>query len=467
MKLYNTLSLKTEDFKPIKKEHVSMYHCGPTVYNYAHIGNLRSYILADTLRRAFEYLGYKVHQVINITDVGHLTEDQGDGLDKVEERAKLEKKTATEIAQFYTDAFLEDLLKLNVKRTGTIFPKATDHIKEQISLIEILFKKGLAYKISDGIYFDTSKFKNYGKLGKINLKNLEEGARIEKNFEKKHPTDFALWKFSSPNSVRQQEWPSPWGVGFPGWHIECSAMSMKYLGETFDIHTGGIDHIPVHHNNEIAQSESVTGKPYAHYWLHNAFVNIESGKMAKSAENFTRLKTLEENEIHPLSYRYWLLTAHYASPVLFSLEAVRSAQNAFESIARKIGHAKKAVLEINEDRVKEIRAEIKNLVEDNLNTPKLIALLHKVADEIYSGDISSKVIDDFDAVLGLKLKDVAHYITDIPTEITQQIKKRDEFRENNNWTEADLIRNNIYKMGFVIEDTPKGSLAFRTINSLI
>lgn len=465
MRIHNTLSLKTEEFKPIKKGHVNMYHCGPTVYNYAHIGNLRSYVFADTLRRGFEYLGYEVRQVINITDVGHLVSDQDSGHDKVEERARKEQKTATEIAEFYSAAFFEDLRKLNINRKGTLFPRATDHIQEQIKLIEILVKKGVAYKITDGIYFNTAKFKNYGKLGNINLQNLEEGARIAVNTEKKNPTDFALWKFSKPEEKRQQEWPSPWGVGFPGWHIECSAMSMKYLGETFDIHTGGIDHIPVHHNNEIAQSETATGKPYANFWLHNAFVNVESGKMAKSQDNFIRLQTLEENKIHPLAYRYWLLTAHYASPILFSLEAVHGAHNALESILRKISAGENHLPDNSV--TQNAHKMIKEFIEDNLDTPSCIALLHRCADEIAAHKMSTKIIDDFDHVLGLKLKDLAHYIKDVPENIKKIANERETFRKENNWAKADEIRKNLANEGFHVEDSPHGPKIYRSLTSLL
>jgi len=465
MRLYNTLTLKVDEFKSLKKGHVGMYHCGPTVYDYAHIGNLRSYVFADTLRRGFEYLGFEVTQVINITDVGHLVSDQDSGHDKVEERARKEQKSATEIANFYSDAFFEDLRKLNINRTGTLFPRATDHIKEQIQLISILEKKGFAYKISDGIYFNTSKFKNYGKLGNINLQNLEEGARIGVNPEKKNSTDFALWKFSHTHEKRQQEWPSPWGTGFPGWHIECSAMSMKYLGETFDIHTGGIDHIPVHHNNEIAQSETVTGKPYARYWLHNAFVNVSGEKMAKSQDNFIRLKTLEEEKIHPLSYRYWLLTAHYTSPIIFSLEAVHAAQNALESIVRKISAGTESGFA--NDNLTTTQNELVQMIENDFDTPSCIALLHACANKIATQKMSTEIINDFDLILGLKLRDLVHYMMDIPENIKNLSKNREIFRQQNNWAKSDEIRKNLTNEGFHVEDSPNGPKIYRSLTSLL
>jgi len=276
LKLYNTLTRKKEVFKPIKKGQVGMYSCGPTVYWYQHIGNLRTYIFSDILKRVLQYNGYKVKHVMNVTDVGHLTSDADTGEDKVELAAKKEHKTAKEITNYYWKIFRKDLKKLNIIEPNT-WAKATDHIKEQIGLIKKLEKKGFTYKTSDGIYFDTSKFPNYGKLARLKKEGLKAGARIKLG-EKKNVTDFALWKFSEKPGVRQQEWDSPWGIGFPGWHIECSAMSMKYLGEHFDIHTGGEDHIPVHHTNEIAQSEAATGKKFVNYWLHGAFLTFKGEK---------------------------------------------------------------------------------------------------------------------------------------------------------------------------------------------
>lgn len=282
--LFNTLTRKKEKFVPLKDKLVTMYNCGPTVYERPHIGNLRAYIFADTLRRVLEFNGYKVKQIINITDVGHLTSDADTGEDKIEKSAQEKQKSAFEIARFYEDLFKQDLNKLNIKKPFK-FPRATEHIKEMINLVQILEKKGYTYKTSDGIYFDTSKFKNYGKLAGLDKKNLKPGARVEVNPEKKNPYDFALWKFSPKDVKRQMEWKSPWGIGFPGWHIECSAMAMKYLGTTLDIHTGGIDHIDIHHTNEIAQSESATGKKFVRYWLHCNFLMVEGQKMSKSLGN--------------------------------------------------------------------------------------------------------------------------------------------------------------------------------------
>lgn len=462
MKLYNTLSRNIQDFKPLKDNLVRMYHCGPTVYNYAHIGNLRSYIFADTIRRAMEYAGYKTKQVINITDVGHLTNDSDNGEDKIENEAKKKNKSAREITEFYTEAFKTDLRRLNVNTLDTYFPKATEHINEQIELIKILETKNLTYKTPDGIYFDTSKFPNYGKLGNINIKNLEEGARVAKNSNKRHSTDFALWKFSGTKERRQQEWPSPWGVGFPGWHIECSAMSMKYLGPTFDIHTGGIDHVPIHHNNEISQSESATNVQYVNFWLHHEFVNIETKKMSKSEDNFFRLQTLIDNGINPMSYRYWLLTANYRSPIIFSFDAVLASQNALESIVRKISLAKNQN-ETNQDSI--VISELKKNIENDLDTPSCIALLNESAHKIANGALSLKVIEDFDRVLGLNLVGLCLYIKNIPEEIKKLSDKREKYRLNGDWTKSDNMRVEIENGGYSIEDSPTGPVIRRSISA--
>lgn len=464
MRLFNTLSGKIEDFKPIEEKNVRMYNCGPTVYNYAHIGNLRAFIFADTVRRTFEYFGYSVEQVINITDVGHLTSDADSGEDKVEKEAKKEHKTAQEITDFYTKAFFEDIEKLNLNTASTKFPKASEHIQEQINLIEKLVEKDVTYTTSDGIYFDTSKFKDYGKLGKINLAGLEEGARIGVNAEKKNITDFALWKFSKPEEKRQQEWDSPWSKGFPGWHLECSAMAIKYLGETFDIHTGGIDHIPVHHNNEIAQSECATGKPFSNYWLHNAHLNVESGKMAKSEGNFIRLKTLEDEGVHPIAYRYWLLTAHYQSPITFSLEAAKAAQAGLEDLIIKISSLKDLDLESSPEKY---RKEIDEALSQNFNTPQAIAAIHKaLSDKNADKKTVEIVMKVLDQVLGLKPEELSKLVSRIPQEIIKKQNTRDELRKAGEFEKADLIRKEIEKQGYIVKDMKDGSVVTRPLSSL-
>ncbi|MFC1663417.1 cysteine--tRNA ligase, partial [Patescibacteria group bacterium] len=361
LKLYNTLSKEKELFEPLKDKTVGMYTCGPTVYQYAHIGNLRAYIFADLLRRTLEFNDYKVTQVMNITDVGHLTSDADEGEDKVERSAREAETTIEELTGKYATAFKKDLNLLNIQEPS-IWPKASEHIKEQIALIKKLEKNNYTYKTSDGVYFDTIKFKNYGQLANLDIAGLKEGARVEINPEKHNPTDFALWKFSRTDEKRLLEWKSPWGTGFPGWHLECSAMSMKHLGENFDIHTGGIDHVPVHHTNEIAQSEGATGKKVVNYWLHNAFLTIDKEKMAKSTGNLHTLEQLEDIGYKPLAFRYLNLLAHYRQPLEFSLEALTAAQNAlgnlYDRIRNMTGDPKIGCAEYEENFLKAINDDL-------------------------------------------------------------------------------------------------------------
>ncbi len=459
LSFFNTYTGKKEPFIPKEDALVSMYHCGPTVYKYAHVGNLRSYVFADILKRTILEEGFKIKQVINITDVGHLVGDRDSGEDKIEEEAKKEHKNAREIALFYTEEFLKDLRALNIDTVGTLFPKATEYIEEDIALIKRLEQKGYTYATKDGIYFDTSKFKNYGRLGRVNLAGLEEGARIAANKEKRNPTDFALWKFSQEETTRQQEWQSPWGLGFPGWHIECSAMSMKLLGETFDIHTGGIDHIPVHHQNEIAQSEAATGKQFVRFWLHNAFVNVEGGKMGKSLGNFTNLQSLIDHGIHPLSYRYWLLTAHYRTPILFSWEALEGSDIAL----RKLNEYVKKISEDDGIIVSSYQNEFKTFLEDDLDTPKAIALLWKlIKDDMISDKDKKATVFYFDRILGLNLSSrLFEESAIVPKEVKELIEKRTVARETENWQEADSLRDQIFAFGFEVRDTEHGTFAYK------
>jgi len=334
LKLYNTLSRKKEVFKPLKNKLVKLYTCGPTVYWYAHLGNLRTYIFEDILKRVLKYQGFKVIHLMNITDVGHLTSNQDIGEDKIEIAARKEKKSAWQIANFYTKKFKEDLKALNIIPPN-LWAKATDYIKEQIDLIKILEKKGFTYKIEDGIYFDTSKLKTYGRLWPKKMK-IKAGARVEMVKGKKNPTDFALWKFSPKNIKRQMEWDSPWGKGFPGWHTECVAMAIKNLGINFDIHCGGVDHVLIHHTNEIAQSEAAFGKILARFWLHGEFLLLKEGRMGKSEGNIITLADLKEKGFNPLAYRYLCLNSHYRSKLIFSWKALKGAQNALINLSEEI-----------------------------------------------------------------------------------------------------------------------------------
>lgn len=460
LKLHNTLTGKTEEFKPITEGKVGMYNCGPTVYDYAHIGNLRSYVFADTLRRTLEYVGHEVKQVINITDVGHLSGDVDDGEDKMTKALKREGKPLTtkamrEVADFYFEEFKKDLTKLNIELPSE-FPFASDNIKEDIELIEALLHKGSAYETSDGIYFSVEAFPEYGKLGNIKPEKLKDTeSRIGVNPEKKNYRDFALWKFNP-----ELGYDAPFGKGFPGWHIECSAMSMKYLGETFDIHTGGIDHIPTHHNNEIAQSESVTGKPLANYWLHNGFVNVESGKMAKSEGNFITMNTLEAKHIHPLAYRYWLLQARYSTQVNFSWEAVLSAEHAYTKLIkfwRTLPDGGTAITKYIDEFV--------SYIQDDLDTPRAIALLWQVVkDESISLEDKKATVAELDKVLGLDIANQAEVTTfanqetnTLPIEIQALIERREAVRKMKDFETSDKLRDELKQLGYIVEDKPEGT----------
>ncbi len=447
IKLYNTLTRKKEIFKPLRDKKAGIYTCGPTVYWYQHIGNLRSYIFADILKRVLLFNGFKVKHVMNITDVGHLTSNADEGKDKMEIAAKKERKKAEDIANYYWKIFREDFRKLNIIEPD-IWSKATEHIKEQIELIKKLEEKGFTYKTSDGIYFDTSKFKDYGKLAKLKKEGLEAGKRIEMK-EKKSKTDFALWKFSLKPGKRQQEWQSPWGLGFPGWHIECSAMSMKYLGETFDIHTGGIDHIPIHHTNEIAQSEAATGKKFVNFWLHGNFLNFKGEKISKSKGGLYTISELEEKRFSPLAYKYLCLITHYRKPLEFSLANLKNSQNAYERLKNILGVLK------NDGKInKKYLAEFEKAINDDLNMPQALAVLWRLLrDEKAEGKIAT--IKKMDKILGLNLEKIEQ--TAIPREIVKLVKQREQLRNEKNWQEADEIRQELEKKGWMVKDNKVGT----------
>ena len=452
LKLFNTLTRKKEELKPIKNGQISLYACGPTVYNYAHLGNLRTYIFEDLLKRVLLYNSFKVKHVINITDVGHLTSDQDSGEDKMELGAKRENKTAWQIAEFYTKAFQQDMKQLNILPPD-IWCKATDHIKEQIELIQVLEKKGYTYKIEDGIYFDTSKLKDYGKLAKLDIKGLQEGARIDIR-GKKNKTDFALWKFSPREEKRQMEWSSPWGKGFPGWHIECSAMAQKYLGNPFDIHCGGIDHIPVHHTNEIAQTEAATGKPLANMWMHGEFLIEKEGKMSKSKGDTLTIAVLEEKSYDPLSYRYLCLTAHYRMPLSFSWEALEGAKNALNHLREKVQSlAEKDKKTKNSE---QYQKRFEEAVNDDLNMPSaLAAIWDAMKDNALSNTDKKELIRETDKILGLNLFQKQKE-EKIPAEIVKWAKEREAARKEKNWKKADQARDKIKESGYAIEDSEEG-----------
>ena len=448
--LYNTLTHKLEEFKPITDKKVGLYTCGPTVYHYAHIGNLRSYIFEDILKRVLQYNDYEVNHVMNITDVGHLMEGGATGAPKMEKGSKREGKTAWEIAEFYTQAFQKNLKELNIE-SPTTWCKATDNIPEQIELVQTLIDKGFTYETSDGIYFDTTKFPAYGEMANLQNQELEAGSRVEIG-EKKNSHDFALWKFSKPEEKRQMEWEAFGRMGFPGWHIECSAMSSKYLGQHFDIHCGGIDHIPVHHTNEIAQSEAAFGEhPWVNYWMHNEFIVLKNNeKMGKSNDNFTTLQKLKEQGIDPLAYRFFLLQTNYRKQLCFSFEALEAAQTGLENLRSKILKLKNESKKIDTTKLQEKFLE---KINNDLDMPGSLALIF---DALKNEEIDYETILQFDKVLGLDLDKVKEKKVEVSDDIQKLINERQKARENKNWSESDRLRDVIKALGYTLEDTAEG-----------
>ncbi|MEK7129806.1 MAG: cysteine--tRNA ligase [Patescibacteria group bacterium] len=475
LKLYNTLTKKVEEFVPRDPNLVTLYCCGPTVYDYAHIGNFRTYAMTDFLVRTLRHFGYKVKFVMNITDVGHLTSDSDTGEDKMEKGAKREGKTAWDIAKFYTDAFLADSKKLNLVEPD-VRPKPTEHIAEQIAMIEALLQKGFAYQIDDGIYFDTSKFAGYGALTGQNIEELKAGARVEPNPQKRNPTDFALWKFSPKDKKRDMEWDSPFappggrgkGLGFPGWHIECSAMSRKHLGDQIDIHTGGADLIAIHHTNEIAQSEATSGKsPFVRFWVHGQFILVDGKKMSKSLENFYRLADIEAKGFDSLALRYLYMTAHYRAFLNFTWEALANAQKTLEelrsqlsAISYQLSAMKRTQLSQEKlEKVDAYRKRFDEALENDLNMPQALAVVWEVVKSNIPSQDKYDLLLDFDEVFGLNLRQCVSASVrqkEIPQEVQELAKKREALRKTQKFAEADAVRKEIEKKGFTIEDTPEG-----------
>ena len=468
LKLFNTLTRNIEQFTPIDKQSVKIYCCGPTVYNYAHIGNLRTYIFEDILVKTLRYFHGNVTHVMNITDVGHLVSDADEGQDKMLQAVLREGRKSEEIANFYTEAFFKDTNALNIKKPDVIC-KATEHIQEMIELIQKLFDRGYAYISNGNVYFDIEKCKDYGKLAGLSLESLKSGARIEVDSSKKNPHDFALWFTKSKFENQELQWDSPWGRGYPGWHIECSAMSIKYLGSTFDIHCGGIDHIPVHHTNEIAQSECATGQIFSNVWMHGGFL-VESGsqKMSKSKGEFLTLDSVISKGFDPLSYRYMCLTAHYRGELSWSWEALKGADNSLQKLVSKISVILVQANESNNNqtsKVKELEQEFKNRIGNDLNTPQVLAFLNELISdkEIISSD-KIALINLIDQVLSLNLINKAQERQskenlsndDIPATVHELAKDRESARKSKNYKEADRLRDEIDKLGFILKDTPNG-----------
>ncbi len=473
--LFNTASREKELFEPLH-DPVAMYCCGPTVYNYAHIGNLRTYIFEDVLKRVLHICGYNVKHVVNITDVGHLVSDADTGEDKMEKGAARENKSVWDIAAFYTQKFMSDISDLNVIQADN-WPRATDYIPQMISMVKTLEEKGYTYRTEDGIYFDTTKYPHYCDFARLDPSSLRAGERVDMG-EKRAVTDFALWKFSPDNMKRQMEWDSPWGVGFPGWHIECSAMSLALLPQPLDIHCGGMDHIRVHHTNEIAQAEAATGNHFAKYWLHGEFLVLDKGKMAKSGGNFVTLASVKEQNIEPLAYRLFCFTAHYRSPLTFSWEGLTSAAHSLSNL-RKTVAALKPQTEVSQMNVGRALEPFLTAVCDDLNMPRAVAALW---DGLRSSDLTDADKREFvaqaDAVLGLdllkgdqqtfemledvegfriKLVFAEAFSPNLKDLLVQKAVLRRKSRADRNFKVADLIRDQFISAGVVVKDLPDGT----------
>ncbi|WP_319414756.1 cysteine--tRNA ligase [Marispirochaeta aestuarii] len=464
LQFFNSYTRTLEEFIPLKEKTVSFYACGPTVYNYAHIGNLRAYVFEDVLRRTLEYLGYSVEHVMNITDVGHLTDDGDEGEDKMVKRSRESGRSVWDIAQFYTDAFFQDTDRLNIRRPS-VACAATEHVDDMIALIRRLEEKGFTYTAGGNVYFDTSKFTDYGRMALLDRQEQQAGARVDVDENKRHPRDFVLWFTQSKYENHIMLWDSPWGRGYPGWHIECSAMSMKYLGEQFDIHCGGIDHIPVHHTNEIAQSEAATGKQWVRYWLHNEFLLMDSGKMSKSKGGFLTLQSLIDEGYDPLDYRYFLLGAHYRTQLRFSFDNLKSARSARISLVERIrellgsGAAAGDVSALSE-RGMAYREAFRSDLEADLNTPRALATVWTLMkDKELAGEEALTLLYDFDQVLGLRLCEVkapGEYV--LSAEEKSLLEERNTARKEKNFARADEIRDYFSSKGLVLKDTSEGTV---------
>ena len=457
MKLYNTLTRNLETFKPLNFPKVSFYTCGPTVYDYTHIGHMRTYTNNDILKRTLTYLGYKVNHVMNVTDVGHLTGDDDSGIDKLEKGATKSDKTVWEVVKFFTDNFFKTMNALNISRPD-VTCKATDHIEEMIQLINRLKRNGYVYETKEAVYFDVMKFKNYGKLSRQKIEEKLQAVRKEINIdtEKKHPVDFALWfKRIGRFADHTMHWPSPWGEGFPGWHIECSAMSMKYLGDSIDIHTGGIDHIPVHHENEIAQSEGATGKQFVKYWFHNNFLTVDGQKMSKSLGNFYTLSDIEKNKINPLSLRLLFLQSHYRQSLNFTWQSARASQEAFNRLKEIATNLKgpnsqrKKLVKLSDKSIA-YQQQFKNAIENDLQTAQAVAVMWDMIKSDIDNEEKYFLLMDFDKIFGLNLDNINE--EKIDANIIILAERRLEARKKRNFDQSDKLRIKIEKAGFKIED---------------
>ena len=458
MKLYNTLTRKLEEFVPVKEKEVGVYSCGPTVYWNQHIGHMYAYVQWDLLVRFLRSLDYKVTWVMNITDVGHMTSDEDTGEDKMEKGAKREGLTVWQIADKYIAQFLDSVDMLNIKRPD-ILCRATEHINEQIELIELIEKNGFTYKTKTGLVFDTSKFSGYAKFARLSLKDQIAGARVEVDPEKKNPHDFLLWVTNQPNHI--MKWNSPWGKGFPGWHIECTAMSVKYLGEMFDIHTGGKEHISIHHTNEIAQAYGAFGHQTANYWLHNGWLTLKGEKISKSTGNMILVSDIKDKGFDPLALRYLIFNSNYRKGMDFTWEALSGAQAALDSLREQVAAAKRqvgrtALSSEKEDKLSQFRRDFNDSLADNLNVTKALSVLWAALKSNIPSEDKYDLALSFDEVLGFRLNEENYVDLQIPEEVTRMIQEREKMRKGGEYAKADEMRKKIEEKGFLLEDTPEG-----------
>ena len=458
---YNTLGRKKEDFIPLKGNEVRIYTCGPTVYNYAHIGNFRAYIFMDNLRRTLKYNGYQVKHVMNITDVGHLESDADEGEDKMIKAAKREKKDPYAIADFYTKAFFKDIQSLNIE-VPEIIAKATEHIPEMQKMVEEILANGYAYETSKGIYFDISKLDQYPILSNRKMDEQIAGARVEVDPEKRNPYDFAIWIKADKNHI--MKWESPWGLSYPGWHLECSAMSRKYLGDEFDIHTGGIDHIPTHHENEIAQSKGATGKIPARFWMHSEFLLIDGGKMSKSLNNTYTLENLKEKGIEPLAFKLFCYAANYRTKLNFTYEGALAAQKSLNRLREGYLKQKQGNTKVEEKELEEYKVKFLEAINDDLNIPQAMGIVWEIIRKTEKSKDYATLLEQFDQVLGLDLVHAEEYLKTqnaevvMDEEVKQLVEKRDQARKEKNWALSDEIRDLLQQKGYIVKDTKEGTM---------
>jgi len=452
---YNTLTRKKELFKPIDEKVVKMYSCGPTVYYFAHIGNLRAYLFMDNLRRVLEYNGYKLKHVMNITDVGHLVSDADEGEDKMMKAARRENKDPYEIADFYMNAFLKDIAKLNIEKPE-IIARATEHIDVMEEYVKKIIENGFTYQTDDTVYFDTSKLDKYGVLSNRNVEDQKAGARVDFDKNKKNISDFALWIKAPKEHIMQ--WDSFFGKSYPGWHLECSAMGYKYLGDHFDIHTGGVDHIPIHHENEIAQSKGFCGHNPVNYWMHCEFLQINGGKMSKSLNNLYTLKDLEEKGYEPLVYRMFNFTSSYRAQINFTFEAMDAAKTSLQRLREGYLKHKEGTEDVSDEEIKEYEERFHEAINDDLNMPVAMSVVWDVVKNPKKSNKLATLILKFDEVLGLDLKNYEKQAEKLPDEIQELIEQRNEARKNKNWAESDRIRDLLIEKGYTVKDSKDGTI---------